>query len=219
MTSPLSPEAVAQMVADPVIERTLSGETVNGIKVAAYMEDRVTEFGVFPSCSFHWSTPGVGAVNVQRLFAEADVIPLLTTLAAENATLQHDYDMATVTAAKFMADAVQRLETAERAKATLRAERDQARDWLEKANNEFGSQTWSWPNLWQRIAQLKELSNSRWQSLNDAATDVATLRASEADAIKAITGALAYIDKGHPGMARNILAKALTPAADKEPKT
>lgn len=34
---------------------------------------------------------------------------------------------------------------------------------LAAANNEFGSETASWPGLWKRIAQLKELSNERWQ--------------------------------------------------------
>lgn len=64
--------------------------------------------------------------------------------------------------------------TAEVAK--LRAERDEARDWLAKANNEFGSQTWSWPNLWQRIAQLKELSNERWKRAVSAEAELAALR-------------------------------------------
>jgi hypothetical protein len=60
--------------------------------------------------------------------------------------------------------------------AKLRAERDEARDWLAKANNEFGSQTWSWPNLWQRIAQLKELSNERWKRAVSAEDELAALR-------------------------------------------
>jgi hypothetical protein len=44
----------------------------------------------------------------------------------------------------------------------LEAERDQAREWLGAANNEFGSAAWNWPDLWRRIAHLKELSSERW---------------------------------------------------------
>ena len=56
-----------------------------------------------------------------------------------------------------------------------------------------------------RIARLPDLE-AAYLTL---AAENATLRASEAAAIKAVTDALAYIDKGHPGMARNILAAAL----------
>lgn len=34
---------------------------------------------------------------------------------------------------------------------------------LAKANNEFGSETPDWPDLWKRIADLKEISNDRWR--------------------------------------------------------
>jgi multidrug efflux pump subunit AcrA (membrane-fusion protein) len=47
--------------------------------------------------------------------------------------------------------------------AEAQAERDTAREWLGAANNEFGSATWDWPDLWRRVAKLKELSNERWQ--------------------------------------------------------
>lgn len=59
--------------------------------------------------------------------------------------------------------------------ATVTAERDEARAHLSAANNEFGSATWSWPDLWRRIAQLKELSNERWQRAEaaEAALDAA----------------------------------------------
>lgn len=47
---------------------------------------------------------------------------------------------------------------------------------LEKANNEFGSQTAAWPNLWRRIAQLKELSGERYRRAETAEAEVARLR-------------------------------------------
>ena len=118
MTSPLSPEAVAQMVAD---------------------------LDLFSRC---------GDVGVMDRDMAIDAKAMLATLAAENAT--------------------------------LRAERDEARTWLGAANNEFGSAAWDWPDLWRRISQLKELSNSRWQSLNAAQDELATLRASEAAAMERV---------------------------------
>lgn len=61
--------------------RSPSGETVAGISVVAYIEDKETTLGVMPVTSYHWSTPGKGAKNLRRLFAEEDVIPLIQSLA------------------------------------------------------------------------------------------------------------------------------------------
>ena len=59
--------------------------------------------------------------------------------------------------------------------AELTRERDEARTWLGAANNEFGSAAWNWPDLWRRIAQLKELANERWQRAEAAEAKVARL--------------------------------------------
>ncbi len=59
--------------------------------------------------------------------------------------------------------------------AEARAERDTARQWLGAANNEFGSAAWDWPDLWRRIAELKELSNERWQRADRAEAALAAL--------------------------------------------
>ena len=36
---------------------------------------------------------------------------------------------------------------------------------LAKANNEFGSETAHWPDLWKRIAELKEQAGEQWREL------------------------------------------------------
>lgn len=52
-------------------------------------------------------------------------------------------------------------------------ERERLRAELEKANNEFGSETSEWPHLWRRIADLKEyqrkaeVDNERLRKIND----------------------------------------------------
>ncbi|MQB37639.1 hypothetical protein DXT97_12635 [Agrobacterium tumefaciens] len=54
----------------------------------------------------------------------------------------------------------------------LTAERDRLREELEKANNEFGCETSEWPDLWRRIASLKEaLRVTGWRLINTAPTD------------------------------------------------
>ena len=64
--------------------------------------------------------------------------------------------------------------TALRARVTeLEAENARLTDEMENANNEFGSQTANWPNLWKRIAALKELSNSRWKRVTELEAEVA----------------------------------------------
>ena len=59
------------------VVRDIYGETLYGMKVAAYMEDVETPTGTHQVVSFHWSTPGKSAVNVKRLFTESDVRALL----------------------------------------------------------------------------------------------------------------------------------------------
>lgn len=70
------------------VERTLTSEFVNGLKVAAYMEDVLSAFGKpVNRFSTHWSTPGSGAVNVRRLFEEKDVIALMERIAELEANI------------------------------------------------------------------------------------------------------------------------------------
>jgi hypothetical protein len=110
----------------------------------------------------------------------------------------------------------------------LTRERDEARTWLGAANNEFGSAAWDWPDLWRRIAKLKELSNERWQRAEAAE---ARLTALEADRVKVAETALRMaarlvqhyltdvprqsVDDNTRGLLREMTAAilAITPAA------
>lgn len=65
-------ETLGVVFSDGVV-RTMSGEALYGIPVFSYSEDVDTEFGVVNRFCQHWSTHGVSAKNVQRLFAECDV--------------------------------------------------------------------------------------------------------------------------------------------------
>ena len=105
-----------------------------------------------------------------------------------------------------MVFAVARIEALEAKVAELTAERDDARTWLGAANNEFGSAAWNWPDLWRRIAQLKELANERWQRAESAEAKLA--RASEELSLIAVMG---YSDD--PKVASNIARMAVERAA------
>lgn len=72
----------------PAIARTISHEFVNGIVVTAYVEDVQTPVGIMPRYCGHWSTPGKGAANVRRLFAEDDVMPVIASLRLQIANYQ-----------------------------------------------------------------------------------------------------------------------------------
>ena len=70
--------------------------------------------------------------------------------------------------------------------ADAQKERDTAREWLGAANNEFGSAAWDWPDLWRRIAQLKDLSNERWQRAEKAEAALADMTRQRDAAIKSL---------------------------------
>lgn len=74
-----------------VIKRTLNGETVDGLPVMAYVEDKDTGLGPIPVTSYHWSTPGAGAKNVRRLFTEDAVFKVIDDLRAKARALLTDY--------------------------------------------------------------------------------------------------------------------------------
>lgn len=63
--------------------RDMCGETVMGMRVAGWREESRygPEYGY--TTSYHWSTPGAGAVNVERLFTEADVRKMREPLCEE----------------------------------------------------------------------------------------------------------------------------------------
>lgn len=69
------------------VERTMTGETVHGIPVRAYVQDVDTPMGTADRFCSHWSTPGAGAKNLTRLFAEDDVLALVAERDALRARL------------------------------------------------------------------------------------------------------------------------------------
>jgi len=64
----------------------------------------------------------------------------------------------------YIEDAEAMKQRAERAEAALKL----AQEELEKANNEFGSQTAAWPDLWKRIAEIKQYSGEQWRRAEKA---------------------------------------------------
>jgi hypothetical protein len=65
--------------------RDLSGETYLGLRVAAWREESRHGEKYGHVYSEHWSTPGAGAKNVERLFTESQVAVLTAQLAAQSA--------------------------------------------------------------------------------------------------------------------------------------
>ena len=82
-------------MSDELVKRHMNGETYAGLEVMAYMEDCDTPMGVVPRFSSHWSTPGAGAKNVQRLFSQSQVDELLARISALEAALESERAEAT----------------------------------------------------------------------------------------------------------------------------
>ena len=95
------------------------------------------------------------------------------------------------------------------------AERDQARGWLGAANNEFGSAAWDWPDLWRRIAQLKELSNERWKRAETAEAQLAEAQKRETDYQEALIWCSGSEDFQADGQARAGWLKLCAPLIDR----
>ena len=74
--------------------RDMSGENLMGMRVAAWREESRfgSEYG--HTCSYHWSTPGAGAKNVERLFTETDVRAKFEELLDRADGLEADLDSA-----------------------------------------------------------------------------------------------------------------------------
>ena len=83
-------------MSDDLVKRSMEGETYAGLEVMAYMEDCDTPMGIIPRYSSHWSTPGAGAKNVQRLFSQSQVDGLLAQLAQRDAALKAADELARV---------------------------------------------------------------------------------------------------------------------------
>ena len=81
-------------MSDGLVKRSMEGETYAGLEVVAYMEDCDTPMGVVPRFSSHWSTPGAGAKNVQRLFSQSQVDGLLARISALEAALANADELA-----------------------------------------------------------------------------------------------------------------------------
>lgn len=157
MTSPLSPEAVAQMVAD----------RENAMSVQDALETLSAMASVQDGYAKKTTDRGLRIIHKANAKAQREVAATVTTLSAENAT--------------------------------LRQERDGARETLRMIK------AWDFPG-----------------DIQDLSVQIATLRASEAaaleriGAIHAIANELSWAAKTRSIADR--LRAALTPTADKEPK-
>lgn len=85
--TPETQRAVERVISDENgVQRTMSGETVLGHRVAAWRYHGHFDNPAhgYRYCE-HWSTPGNGAVNVERLFTETQVRTILTALSEASA--------------------------------------------------------------------------------------------------------------------------------------
>lgn len=99
---------------------------------------------------------------------DKDIVDYIDSLqsALQLAKEERDRHMGAVKA--YIEDAEAMKQRAERAEAALKL----AQEELEKANNEFGSQTAAWPDLWKRIAEIKQYSGEQWRRAEKAESTV-----------------------------------------------